>query len=252
MKAKIEFEHLYEQPFILETKTDIVQFFKEVKEQVCTALQTKSSAMTTLYKERPIWEKIVVNALASHKEVKRDGYVYQGTFEVKGLHTKNVYDRITVELEDVEFLERVVSMDDYLSIMFKMHYSGFFMTIEDVLKYSKVSRKMSENDRMMNLCKIDHLAAKESETHVDKVKRLAMEFGRLVGKKPFEIYYGLGSIEQRVFYVYDEKEHFSFLCHLIDRTRTHDIKIRLIDNEIAEWFQLAKGLYQTKIRKVAV
>lgn len=250
MKAKIHFEHLYDNCFELETKTDIYEFFKNMKEKVCEDLQAKNCAMSSLYKDRPIWEKVVVKVVSSQREEKEDGYRYQATFQVEGMHSKTCYDQIVVELEDVDFLKKVPSIDEYLSMMFKLRYSGFLMTMDDVKRYAEVSNKSFKNERIMSLCRIDEVVAKEFETHADKVKRLAFGLARFVGKKPFEIVYILGGSEQRVFYVYDKKEHFSFLSYLVDRTRTHDVQIRFIDNEISEWFQITKGYYETKIRKI--
>ena len=184
------------------------------------------------------------------RRAKEEGYYYERVFEVVGIYTRNTYDRIVVKLEDVDFLDKVSSIDDYFSVMFKMRYSGILMTEEDVLRYSTISNKSFDNNRFISLRKVDEVSAKEYETHADKVRRLAKALHQVVGKKPFEIHYKLGTIEQRVLYVYDEKEHFSFLSYLVDRTRTHEVKIRLVDNEIAEWFRLSKGMYETKIRKV--
>lgn len=250
MRSQIEFNHLYKETFIMETKKEIRNFFKEMKERVCEDLQNKHVTMSTLFSERPIWEKIEIRIVASQKEETDAGYTYQGVFEVVGIYTRNCYDRIVVELENVDFLSKVPSIDEYLSVMFKLRYSGLLMTKEDVLNYSRIAKKSYENERLMSLCKVDEVPAKEFETHASKVQRLAKQLAQFVGRRPFEIYYGLGTITQRVFYVYDEKEHFSFLCYLVDRTRTHDVTIRFIDNEIAEWFKLVKGLYETKVRRV--
>ena len=64
MKAKIEFDYLYDKEFDLKSKNEVFLFFRNMKEKVCEDLQNKHVSISTLYQERPIWEKIIVKVVS--------------------------------------------------------------------------------------------------------------------------------------------------------------------------------------------
>lgn len=252
MKATLTFEYLYEQPFDFDSESGMMDFFKEMKERVCHDLWNKNVPLLSLHKDKPSLERIEVLLVESSYIPTDDHYQYKASFQIVGTRTKTVYDTIDILLEDVQFLTRVSSIDEYLSSIFKMRYSGFLMKKEDIEHYCSVSGKTLENKKLYELKGINEIENLMEETYRDKVRRMTNLLKNTLKNKSFEVYYTLMGTTQSFLYFYDEQEqedHLEYLTYLVERTRTHQISFRIIENEIYEMFLLANDLYKPNIRK---
>lgn len=245
MKATFTFKHLYKEPFTLNTDSEVINFFKEMKRTICSDLLKKNVPLLSLIPNNPAMEKVMI----VQDDIIKNDNTFSGLFQVIGVHSKTVYDSITVEIQNVEFMKKLPSIENYISSILKMRYSGYLIQLEDVEEYSQVTGMNLLSNNLHTLDRITEVENLLEETHRDKVKRVARELNILVKEKPFEVFTTLMGITQKVYYLYDNEEHMDYLEYLVDRTRTHEVSIRVIENEIYEIHQLAKKAHKPNIRK---
>jgi hypothetical protein len=198
----------------------------------------------------PIFEKIDV--ITSSFDFCKEKNSYSSVFQIIGKMSKTVYDQVEVELSNFSFLQKVTSVESYLKAILKLRYSGFLSSFDDIEHYSTITNKPMINNRTMKLDKIKEMPSLEGENYKQKVRRIAHHLEIALKGRDFEVTYELNGTKQSYFCFYEKDEEINYLIDLIDRTKTHNITLRVIDNDLLEVYQIAKGLYQPKIRKSVV
>lgn len=239
MLAKIKFNELYKEEFLFETDKELVDFFTMMKNEFCNDILNRNIPLLTLSGSVPSIERIEVIPVSDYQETAQ-GYRYSGTFKVVGIRSLIVYDVITVELEDVRFLKLVDSIDDYLASTFKLRYSGSLIKLEDIKLHSQLTKKDMENRRVVSLSKL---------TDETELLQLTLELEKVINRKNFEVSYTAMGTTQSYFCYYDNENERKYLKDLFLQTKTYEVKVRIIDNDLYETYRLANGEYKPKIRK---
>lgn len=241
MTSKITFNKLYQGENIFENEKDVFSFLKEIKNDICTSFIQKRNPVSQLDKTRPVFERVEIEVANSEYNENKDSCSYEAEFEVLGTLSGIKHDIIKISLFDVPFLKDIDSIENYLVSLFKLRYRGCLSTEDDISCYSNAINLERENSRTF---KIKEIADYKDEI---ELRSSILELAQMVKRKPFEVTFELHGIEQKYISFYDNNRA-DYLKRLIERTQTHNVNIRVIDNEIAETFEASKNI--TRVKKV--
>lgn len=215
MKATVEYQSK-EQTFHFTNKRDFLVYLKSLEKDFIKSVSAKN-----IYG----YERKSVHLLNSNSEKTEELLTYSAVFNIIGNNSNNLYESITVSLEGMEINEKF-SFEDYLVKLFYLIFNSFFVSIDDVIEYFKIIGKETNNETMIEL---------NDNMTLDQIKSL-------IGFKSFEVIYQLNH-QQKVFYIAKKDNHEEFLNKLMNRTKTHKVSIRLINNMLLELFKIYKGIY---------